>query len=170
MADQAGWHGVEDLAQGEAARPGHRNDNLLEVRGPALWQRLQMGSLCINAPAMSSVATADDLVDKGAVRTEVVEFLGPPHQQGIMNSVLEMAMGAFDRAVLMRDALVIARRGHPIMRAKLVVTACEIDLGVGVEVARKRLRFVCLPRTGPARGPGAAMRSCRTAPAIWLAA
>ena len=71
MADQAGRHGVEDLAQGEAARPGHSDNNLLEVRGPALRQRLQMGPLCIDTPAMGSVATADDLVDKSAVRTEM---------------------------------------------------------------------------------------------------
>lgn len=109
MADQAGRHGVEDFAQGEATGPGHRDDNLFEVRGPPLGQRLQMGSFCINALTMGSIATADDLIDKGAIRAEVVEFLGPPHQQGIMNGVLEMAMGAFDRAVLMRDAFVVAR-------------------------------------------------------------
>jgi len=30
-----------------------------------------MGPLCIDTPAMGSVATADDLVDKSAVRTEM---------------------------------------------------------------------------------------------------
>lgn len=82
-----------------------------------------MGSFCINALTMGRVATADNLVDKGMVRTEIIEFLAPPHQQGIMNSVLEMAMGAFDRAVPMRDAFVVARRRHSIMGAKLAVSA-----------------------------------------------
>ena len=59
-----------------------------------------------------------------------------------MDSVLEMAMGAFDRAVLMRDALVIPRRDHTIMGAKLVVTVREIDLGIGVEVAECRRQTV----------------------------
>nr|CAD7035100.1 hypothetical protein RP007_04297 [Rhizobium sp. P007] len=101
-----------------------------------------MGPLCIDTPAMGSVATADDLVDKSAVRTEIVEFLGAPHQQGIVNSVFEMTMRAFDRAVLMRDTFVVARRGHPIMGAKLIVTVCEIDPGVGIEVAECRRQAV----------------------------
>lgn len=101
-----------------------------------------MGSLSIDTLAMGSIATADDLVDKGAVRTEIVELLGPPHQQGIMNGVLEMAMGAFYRAVLMRDAFVVARRRHSIMGAKLVVSVREIDLGIGVEVAECRRKAV----------------------------
>jgi hypothetical protein len=77
VADQAGWHGVEDLAQGEAAGSGHRDDNLFKVSRSSLGQRLQMGSFCINALTMGSIATADDLIDKGAIRAEVVEFLGP---------------------------------------------------------------------------------------------
>ncbi len=51
-------------------------------------------------------------------------------------------MGAFDRAVLMRDAFVVARRRHSIMGAKLVVTAREINLGIGVEVAECRRQAV----------------------------
>lgn len=59
-----------------------------------------------------------------------------------MNSVLEMAMGAFDRAVLMRDAFVVTRRRHSIMGAKLIVSVGEIDLGIGVEVAECRRQAI----------------------------
>lgn len=44
-----------------------------------------------------------------------------------------MAVGAFDRAVLVRDALVVARRRHAIMAAQFLVAMPQIDLGVGIE-------------------------------------
>jgi hypothetical protein len=37
------------LRKSEVAGAGHRDDSLFEDRGPALGQRLQMGSFCINA-------------------------------------------------------------------------------------------------------------------------
>ena len=71
-----------------------------------------------------------------------------------MNGVLEMAMGAFYRAVLMRDALVVARRRHSIMGAKLIVSAGEIDLGIGVEVAECRRQAVAaMIKRRTAHGP-----------------
>lgn len=36
VANQAGWQGVEDLAQGEAAGARHGDSHLLEVRGAPL--------------------------------------------------------------------------------------------------------------------------------------
>lgn len=49
VANQAGWHGVEDLAQGEAAcaRRGH----LLEVHGAPFEKLLRMRALGVDALA-----------------------------------------------------------------------------------------------------------------------
>ena len=101
-----------------------------------------MGSFRINAFAMGGIATADDLVDKGAVRSEIIEICGAPHQQGIMNGVLKMTVGAFDGAVLMGDAFIVACRRHSIMGAKLVVSVCKINLGIGVKVTEGRRQAV----------------------------
>lgn len=43
-------------------------------------------------------------------------------------------MGTFDRAVLVRDALVVARRRHAITAAQFLVAMRQIDFGVGIEV------------------------------------
>lgn len=51
-----------------------------------------MGSFRINAFAMGNIATADDLVDKGAVRVRSSKSVVASHQQGIMNGVFEMTV------------------------------------------------------------------------------
>ena len=50
------------------------------------------------------VAPADDLVDEAAIGGEVVEVALPAQQQRILERLLEMAVSAFDRAVLVGDA------------------------------------------------------------------
>ena len=47
-----------------------------------------------------------------------------------------MAVGAFDRAILMRDACIIARWPHPIMRTEVLVSPRQILTGVSVEIAK----------------------------------
>jgi hypothetical protein len=46
-----------------------------------------------------------------------------------------MAMSTLDRTVLMGHTLVIPRRGHPIVRAKGLVSCREICSSLGVEIA-----------------------------------
>ena len=53
----------------------------------------------------------------------------------LADGTLEMTVRAFDRAVLVRDALVVAGRRHAVMGAQLLVALCEIGLRVGVEIA-----------------------------------
>ncbi|MNL26315.1 hypothetical protein D3C87_1478320 [compost metagenome] len=96
VADQAGGDGVEDLAQGEAAGAGHRDDHLFEVGRAAIGKGLQMRALGIDALAMCGITAADDLVDEGAVGAEIVEVSGAAHQECIANRVLEMAVRTFD--------------------------------------------------------------------------
>lgn len=51
-------------------------------------------------------------------------------------------MGAFDRAVLMRNALVVAGRGHPVMGAQFLIAMREIGLGIRIEAAEGRRQAV----------------------------
>lgn len=48
MSDQAGGHGVEDLAQGEAAGTRYRDDHLFEVGGATIRKPLQMSPLGVD--------------------------------------------------------------------------------------------------------------------------
>lgn len=76
VANQAGWHGVEELAQGEAAGARHGDSHLLEVRSAAFGKLLQMRALGVDALAECGIAAADDLIDEGAIGAEIVEVPG----------------------------------------------------------------------------------------------
>lgn len=101
-----------------------------------------MGAFGLDAGAVASIMPPDDLVDEGAIGHEVVEVPGYAHQKGVANGALEMAVRAFDRAVLMRDALVVACGRHAVVGAELLVALREIGLGVGVEIAEGRRETV----------------------------
>lgn len=77
MADQAGRHGVEELAQREAAGARYGDDDLFEVGGATIGKSLQMRALGIDALAMCGIATADDLIDEGAIGSEVAKVPVP---------------------------------------------------------------------------------------------
>jgi hypothetical protein len=48
-----------------------------------------------------------------------------------------MAMGTLDRAVLVREAAVIARRRHAVMSAQLLVAPRQVLLGATIKVAER---------------------------------
>ena len=51
-------------------------------------------------------------------------------------------MGALDRAVLVRDAAIVARRRHAVMGAQLLVAPGEVLLGITIEIAERRRQAV----------------------------
>lgn len=73
-----------------------------------------------------SILAADDLVDEAAIAGEGVEFAGAAHQQRVLDSLLEMAMNAFDGAVLVCDAAIVAGRLHTIMGAERVIALGQV--------------------------------------------
>ena len=77
VADQPRRHGVEHLAQGEAAQRGDDGDRLLVVAGPAVRQRLEDSALGLDAPGDPRVLAADDLVDEAAVGGKIGEVAVP---------------------------------------------------------------------------------------------
>jgi len=72
---------------------------------------------------------------KRAVRAEIIEVSAAPHQQSIADGILEMTVGAFDRAVLVRDALIVAGRRHAVVGEQILTAEREIGLCIGIEVA-----------------------------------
>ena len=59
-------------------------------------------------------------------------------------------MGALDRAVLVRDAAIVARRHHAVMGAQLLIAAGEVLLGITIEIAERRRQDTCSQRWTPA--------------------
>jgi hypothetical protein len=51
-------------------------------------------------------------------------------------------MGTLDRAVLVRDATIVARRRHAVMGAQLLIAPGEVLLGITIEVAERRRQAV----------------------------
>ena len=135
MADETRGHGVEHLAQREAAGRGDRHGDFLVVGASALRQPLQLGALGIDALGVAGIAAADDLVDEAAVAGEIVEAARAPDQQRVLDRPLEMAVRPLDGAVLMGDAGSVAGRLHAIMAAQVVVAARQILPGLAVEIA-----------------------------------
>ena len=76
VADQPRRHGVEYLAQGEAAGRRHADDHFLVVRGAEIRQRLQSGALVIDPLGVAGIAAADDLVNEAAIGGKIVEVGG----------------------------------------------------------------------------------------------
>ena len=56
VADQAGWHGIEDPPEDEAAGRGDGDMGLFAVRGAAGRQRLKHSALSINSLAIVGIA------------------------------------------------------------------------------------------------------------------
>src|ERR1700686_5747634 len=110
MADAPRGHGVEPLFQREAAGGGDGDDRLFIITGPLARQTLERSSLGLDAFGGSGVLAAGDLVDEAAIGEQIIEVVCAAHQQGVLHRLLEMAVRTFDRAVLMRDTAVVARR------------------------------------------------------------
>src|SRR5206468_1012760 len=135
MADQARGHRIEHLLEDEPARRGNGDDRPLVIRRPARRQRLQGRALESEPLAVARVAPPDDLVDEAAIGLQGVEVARPAQQQRVLDRLLEMAVRAFDRTVLVRYAWIVAGRLHAVMRAQRLVTARLILPRVVVEIA-----------------------------------
>jgi hypothetical protein len=117
MADEPRGDRVEHLAQREAAARGHCHDRLFAIGG-ALWRpRPERRTLDLDQLAPSRIVPADYLVEELPVGVEVGKITRSSQQQLIAKRPLEMPVRALDGAVLMREAGVVARRCHSIMRA-----------------------------------------------------
>lgn len=135
MADQARWHRVEHLAQGEAAGRRHADDHLFVVRGAAIGQLLQHHAFAIDPLGVAGIAAADDLVDEAAIGGKIVEVDSSAQQQGVRDCSLEMTVGPFDRAILMGDASIVAGRPHAVVGTKGLVSLRQIVPCIAIEIA-----------------------------------
>src|SRR3981189_459902 len=150
MADQARGHRIEHFSEDEPAGRSDGGDGLLVIRRPARRQRLQGRALEIEPLGVARVAPPDNLVDEAAIAIQGVEVARPAPQERILDRLLEMAVRAFDRAVLVRDAPIIAGRLHAVMRAQRLVAARLILPRVVVEIAESGRQAVAAMLQGSA--------------------
>lgn len=87
--------------QREAVSAGNGDDHLLEIRGAAGGQPLQIWPFGCDTLAAGRIAASHVPVEEGAVAIEIAEVGTALYQQRIPVCALEMAVGAFDRAILM---------------------------------------------------------------------
>ena len=106
----------------------------LEVLGALRRQRAQHGAFGVDAGAVTGVVAADDLGDEATIGIEVIEVVRAAQQQGLFDGALEVAVGAFDAAVLMGGAAVVARGLHAVVVAQLLVAAGEIIAGRLIQI------------------------------------
>jgi hypothetical protein len=114
----------------------------LEVGGPVGRQWLEDAALHLGLLGPAGVLLADHLVDEAAVVRQVGEVPAAAEQQRIAEGALEVAVRAFDGAVLVGNAAVVAARDHGVMAAQVLVAAGQVLGGIPVQVAERRRQAV----------------------------
>jgi len=137
VADQAGWHGVEDPPEDEAARRRHRDMGLFAIRGAAGRQRLKHRALGIDTLAVMGVTPATEFIEKPAIGGKIAEVGRAAQQKRIRDGPLQVPMWPLDRAILMRDPAVVAARRHGVMGAQGFVAQRPVSGGAALEVAER---------------------------------
>ena len=128
VADQPRRCAVEDAANGEGAGPRHPGLGLDEVGAAPLGQGPERRALDGERLGHACIAPGDDVAHEAAIGLERVEVAVAPQHQRLIEGALEVPVGSLDRAVLMREAAVVARRGHAVVPAELAVAGGEVVL------------------------------------------
>ena len=138
MPDEARRNRIEDAAQREAAARCDHHGRLLIIGAPPLRQLFQGGPFRLDKLAIARIAAASNLVDEAAVGRQIGEVAGAAQKQRILDGLLQMPMDAFDGAVLMGDARIVARWLHAVMRNQRIITARQVLLFVAGKIAKGR--------------------------------
>src|SRR5713101_7213168 len=104
MADQTRRNAVEDASQDKAAARRHQDASLLIVGGSSAGKWLERRALDLYALAVPGIAPPDHLIDEASIGGEVLEVAQTTQQQLVAKHILEVPMGALDRAVLVCNA------------------------------------------------------------------
>src|SRR6266571_1682238 len=142
MADQTRRNAVEHASQDKAAARRHQDASLLIVGGSSAGEWLERRAFDLDALAVPGIAPPDHLVDEAAIGSEMLEVARATQQKLVAKHLLEMPMGALDRAVLVCDASIVARRRHAVMDAQLLVAPGEVLLCITIEIAERRRQAV----------------------------
>ncbi len=73
----------------------------------------------------------------GVAGGKLGELARAAHQQLVLDRLLQMPVRALDRAVLMREAGIVARRRHAVMGAKILVAPRKVIACGAIEIAER---------------------------------
>ena len=96
---------------------------------------MQGRALEIETLGVARVVPSDDLIDEAAIGIQVDEVARAAQQERVLDRLLEMAVRAFDRPILVRHAAIVAGRLHAVMRAQRLIAARLILPCVVLEIA-----------------------------------
>src|SRR4051795_9811539 len=162
MPDEPRWRRVEDALQTEAAARRDANDLLLVIGRPSFGERNEHRTFQLDALAIVGVVAANDLVDEAAIAIQVIEVSAATQEQRVLQPLLEMAVRTLDRAILVRDTQIVARRGHAVVAHQFLITQRLILRSLTRQVAERRRETVAamLVRR-PAEPPQRVLQSLR---------
>ena len=162
VTDQPRRHRVEDLAQREPARGGDHDEHLFIIAGAHARQRLKHRPLGVDALRAPGILARDDLVDEASIFRKLAKVDRSAHQQGITHCRLQMPVRAFYRAILVRNAAVVAARLHPVMAAQRVISVRQIIARRCIQIAERRRQAVAAMFTRrPAQRPQRILQTLR---------
>ena len=120
------------------------NGCLVVVAAAAGRQGLEVGGLDAQGIPAPRVMLAHDLRDEGPVGIEAGEITRAAQAKGLIEPRLEVAVPALDRAILVRDTAIVARRLHAVVGAERLVAVAKVLLDVTLEVGES-----CREAVGP---------------------
>lgn len=140
MTDQAGWQGVKDPPEDEAARRRHGDMGFFAVCGAAGRQRLTHSALGIDTLAVMGIAPTAELTKEPAIGGKIDEVGRAAQQKSIHDSPFHVPIRTLSRTVLMRDPAVVG--SQPLCRHRLGHDLCVKDPSqrIGPSPISRRLR------------------------------
>ena len=93
-----------------------------------------MRALGLDPVPMARVVTRDDLRDEAPPGVDVLELPAAAQQRRLFQTRLQMAVAAFDGAVLMRDNAIVASGLHAVIIAQRLVARAQILTRVAIQV------------------------------------
>lgn len=132
--DEAGRHRIEHPVDADCAVAGDIDGDHDEIGGSPGGEWLERRAFRVDARCMPTVLLGDLGLDELAPGLDADEIAATSPAQGLIETPLEVSVGAFDRSVLVRLTAVIAGGKHAIMAAQLVIAPGEVPLRIGIEV------------------------------------
>ena len=117
MSKQSRRDGVEHPFEGETAGSGNPYGvRFIITRSPA-GQWRELGALGLDFRGKAGVTSSDNFVDESAVGIMSVKVPGAAEQSRIVECALKVPVGALNRAILVCESGIVARRNHAVMLA-----------------------------------------------------
>src|SRR3982751_3765278 len=114
---------VSDTGRPREAAARCNSDDLFLVIGCSSFGELaQHRPLQFDSLAIVSIVAANDFIDEAAGAVQIIKVPAATQEQRVLQPLLEMAVRTLDRAILVRDTQIVARRGHAVVAHQFLIT------------------------------------------------